>query len=261
MEKGIHFDELIKEFNASDEKVFDVIWEMGTNSKEVKNNVSALNSALAVNCKLFFDLYKLDPVYFWEYSFNSGSMYVYLNFLKTQQNKMLMKIFGVESLEEFPIKFNLINEGAIELSDENFSNEAVQHIYEVCLEGWLRLLLRRLPKARIAEMLWFKEAKKEIPDFEQTVWTSDMVLDFSLRIIHNIFILFLWPYPFYLKWFAPPVHPDVTIHLRQVLSTLKYENGPKREDFYCEGGLLLEYSLRELGEDREVLLVEDSELS
>jgi hypothetical protein len=261
MEKSTHFDELIKQFNTSDEKVFDIIWEIGFDPEEVKNNVFALNSALLVNCKLYSDLYKLDPIYFWEYSFNFGSMYVYLNFLKTQQNKLFKIFFRVESLEELSIKLSLIKEGAITLSDENFSNEAVQHIYEVCLEGWLRLFLRRLPKARIAEMLWFKEAKKEFPNYEQTVWTSDVALDLGLHVTHNMLVQFLWPYPYYFKGFTPPVFTNVITHLYQVLATLKRENGPRREDFCCEGGLLLEYSQRELWKGRPVLLVKDSELS
>jgi hypothetical protein len=261
MEKSVHFDELVKEFNASDEKVFDAVWELGTNLDEVKNTVFALNSALAVNCKLFFDLYKLDPVYFWEYSFNSGSMYIYLNFLKTQQIKLFKKFFGAESLKELEIKINLVKEGAMTVSGENFSNEVAQHIYEACLLGCLRLFLRRLPKARIAEMSWFKEAKKEFPNFEQTVWTSDVALEICLQVTHNIFTLFLWPYPFCLKWFAPPVQASVTAYLRQVLATLKRENGPRREDFYCEGGLLLEYSLSKLDNDQLVLLFNEIKLS
>jgi hypothetical protein len=254
MGKGVHFDELVKEFNASDEKVFGIIWELGTNLDDVKNSVLDLNSALAINCKLFFDLYKLDPVYFWEYSFNSGSMYIYLNFLKTQQIKLFKRIFGAESLKDLEIKINLVKEGAITISGENFSNEVVQHIYEVCLEGWLRLLIRRLPKARIAEMLWFKKAKKEFPNFEQTVWTHDVIVQISLQVTHNLFTLFLWPYPFCVKWFAPPAQASVTAYLRRVLATLKPENGPSREDFYCEGGVLLEYSLSKLENGQFVLL-------
>src|SRR5580698_10460139 len=134
MEKGVHFDELVKVFKASDEKVFDAVWELGTSLEEVENSVLALNSALAVNCKLFSDLYKLDPIYFWGYAFNSGSMYIYLNFLKTQQIELFKKIFGAESLKELEIKINLVKEGAMTVPIENFSNEVVQHIYEVCLE-------------------------------------------------------------------------------------------------------------------------------
>jgi hypothetical protein len=261
MEKGVHFDELVKEFKTSDEKIFDAVWELSTNLAEVKNSVSDLNSALAVNCKLFSDLCKLDPIYFWDYAFNSGSMYIYLNFLKTQQISLLKKIFGAESLKELEFKINLVNEGAMTVPDENFSNEAVQHIYEVCLEGWLRLFIRRLPKARIAEMSWFKEAKKEFPNFEQTVWTSGAILEISLQSTHNIFTLFLWPYPFRLKWFTPPLKASVTTYLRQVLVTLKRENGPRREDFYCVGGLLLEYSLSKFENDQLILLFNERKLS
>jgi hypothetical protein len=261
MGKGVHFDELVKEFNASDKKIFDAVWELATNLEDVKNSVFDLNSALAVNCKLFSDLYKLDPIYFWGYAYNSGSMYIYLNFLKTQQIKLLKKIFGAESLKELEIKINLVKEGAMTISSENFSNEVVQHIYEVCLEGWLRLFIRRLPLARIAEMSWFKEAKKKFPNFEKTVWTTSAILEVSLQSTHNIFTLFLWPYPFCLKWFTPPLQASVTTYLRQVLLTLKPENGPRLEDFECVGGFLLEYSLSKLENDQLILSFNERKIS
>jgi len=188
-------------------------------------------------------------------------MYVYLNFLKMQQVKLFKIFFGAEALEEFPVKLKLVKEGAVVLSDENFSNEVVQHIYEVCLEGWLRLLLRRLPKVRVAEMLWFKEAKKKFLNFEQTVWTSGMVRDLGLHVTHNMLIQFLWPYPFHFKGLTSPVYADVIADLRQVLATLKRENGPRREDFYCKAGLLLEYNYSTIEWDHPILELKVSRLS
>jgi hypothetical protein len=249
MEKNIHFEELIKQFNASDEKVFDVIWEISLDPDEAKEKVSELNLVLKTNCQLYFDLYKLDPVYFEEYVFNSGAMCLFLTFLKRKQFQSSKKIFAVGSFDELLVKHELVEKGLAKAPDEKFLEGVNEYMYKTCFEVWVLLLFKRLPKARISEMAEFKEAKNKFSGLDQEIWVSDWMTGLVLIGAHNLLTVFLWPYPSGLKNLPSTDSLDIVAYLDKMLVQTRPEDRASREDFHCEAGLLLkyEYSTTEWG--------------
>jgi|ERR1700733_1529440 len=241
MEKNVHFEELIKQFNASDEKVFDIIWEISLDPDEAKEKVYELNLALKTNCQLYFDLYKLEPIYFEEYAFNSKAMYLFLTFLKWKQFQSIKKIFAVESFDELSVKHELVERGLAKAPNEKFLEDVNERMYKTCFDVWVILLFKRLPKARISGTAGFKEAKNKLSDLDQEIWVSDWMTGLALIGAHNLLTVFLSPYPSGLKNLPSSDSLDIVFYLDKMLVQMSPEDRAGREDFHHEAGLLLEY--------------------